>query len=896
MKIRCIEATNFRKFVGTVRVNGIGDGINVLVGHNEMGKSTLMEAINGVVFEKAKAQTKETRSFRHFVNGTVPEVSLAFDLGGKSWSLKKRFAGPAGKAFLQNADGRRYEDEEAEAELQRILGFTVNGRSVEPGIWATFWVRQGHSFGDPALDERARRTLHGCLEAQVGAVTGGHRGHRIPEAVEGALAEIVSSRGPRGRNKVAHDQLSTVNMKVDELEAKRNQLFAEMEHLASLNRELRNLDVDWNREDNTRQTKEAREKRAAAERKLEEHKSARSNATLAIERAERARADVEARTSLIGKIHQHKRYLEDLKRKVGTAEGVKAKAAELLAEKEHALRTVREREHQIAEDRRNLNRVRDLVLLGAELDRYQEVLSQGQEKQEQAEHLGDQIGRIPATIAAVATIERLEVELAAATAALNAVATTVALSIEKAAVERVTLDGRFIESTSATHTVVEDILIGIEGVGNIAICPQVKDREVILPRIDRAKQDLQEALHALGADSPTAARAAAARRRELEHQLEGLRKEIVRLAPGDTKSKLAPGLGPLKIKIEELHGRRDVEMTALALDTLPEREALECEIRKNTAEAEQLAAEIETADADIKVLGQAAEEAREEFEALRRNFAADQRDLETNEAVLAAGRSQMGDDVVETTADRLEATAAELRGVVTRLGQSRGEAVEDINAQITRLENAARIYQEESTRLRTEIAKTSGFLTASEGDGVDEALDEARAEQSRLRAEVQNYEQEVAVLELLRETLRSAETEAKSRYLSPVITRVEPYLKMLLPTTDLILDEDLHITGVRRNGLEEEFAKLSEGTQEQIAVLTRLGFAELLLDQGRPATVILDDALVFSDDDRIERMFDIMTRAADRMQIIILTCRKRLFTRLGARMLRIESDDVTIAA
>jgi predicted ATP-dependent endonuclease of OLD family len=55
MKIRSVEATNFRKFVGTVRVNGIGDGINVLVGHNEMGKSTLMEAINGVVFEKAKA-------------------------------------------------------------------------------------------------------------------------------------------------------------------------------------------------------------------------------------------------------------------------------------------------------------------------------------------------------------------------------------------------------------------------------------------------------------------------------------------------------------------------------------------------------------------------------------------------------------------------------------------------------------------------------------------------------------------------------------------------------------------------------------------------------------------------------------------------------------------------
>jgi uncharacterized protein YhaN len=212
-----------------------------------------------------------------------------------------------------------------------------------------------------------------------------------------------------------------------------------------------------------------------------------------------------------------------------------------------------------------------------------------------------------------------------------------------------------------------------------------------------------------------------------------------------------------------------------------------------------------------------------------------------------------------------------------------------------RLENGARLQQDESTRLGIEIAKTSGIVTASEGDGVDEALDTARAEQSHLDAQIRNYEQEVTVLELLRDTLRSAEIEAKARYLAPVITRVEPYLKMLLPATDLMLDEDLHITGVRRNGLEEEFARLSDGTQEQIAVLTRLGFAELLLDQGRPATVILDDALVFSDDDRIERMFDIMTRAAERMQIIVLTCRKRLFARLGAPILRIQGDDAAIA-
>ena len=52
--------------------------------------------------------------------------------------------------------------------------------------------------------------------------------------------------------------------------------------------------------------------------------------------------------------------------------------------------------------------------------------------------------------------------------------------------------------------------------------------------------------------------------------------------------------------------------------------------------------------------------------------------------------------------------------------------------------------------------------------------------------------------------------------------------------------------------------------------------------------MILDDALAFSDDDRIERMFDILMRAGEHVQILVLTCRKRLFTRLGAATLEIK--------
>jgi uncharacterized protein YhaN len=52
--------------------------------------------------------------------------------------------------------------------------------------------------------------------------------------------------------------------------------------------------------------------------------------------------------------------------------------------------------------------------------------------------------------------------------------------------------------------------------------------------------------------------------------------------------------------------------------------------------------------------------------------------------------------------------------------------------------------------------------------------------------------------------------------------------------------------------------------------------------------VVLDDALAFSDDQRIERMFQILARAAQKFQILVLTCRERVFQDLPAQRLWLE--------
>jgi uncharacterized protein YhaN len=62
----------------------------------------------------------------------------------------------------------------------------------------------------------------------------------------------------------------------------------------------------------------------------------------------------------------------------------------------------------------------------------------------------------------------------------------------------------------------------------------------------------------------------------------------------------------------------------------------------------------------------------------------------------------------------------------------------------------------------------------------------------------------------------------------------------------------------------------------------------MICEKGPDVPIILDDALVFSDDDRIEQMFDAINRAARNQQVIVFTCRARSFASLGGKQIHIS--------
>jgi hypothetical protein len=118
------------------------------------------------------------------------------------------------------------------------------------------------------------------------------------------------------------------------------------------------------------------------------------------------------------------------------------------------------------------------------------------------------------------------------------------------------------------------------------------------------------------------------------------------------------------------------------------------------------------------------------------------------------------------------------------------------------------------------------------------------------RAALQQVAEEADTLKLLRDTLESARYEASAKFVGRVSKCTKRYIERLLPGCDLSFSEDLALEGGIRVGVEENCVRLSRGTQEQLAVLTRIALADMLLEQGSPVSLILDDPLVYSDDAR----------------------------------------------
>ena len=888
MKLRKLSVNQLKRFTVPTQLGELSDGLNLVVGPNELGKSTLLDALRAVLFERYSSRAQPIMALQNDRSGAAPVVELVFEVNGAEYTLTKRFV-RSPLARLQCPDGTLLEADAAENELRNLLGFAEAGNrgatSETLGMWGVLWVLQGQSFGRPDLPDSALASLSAGLESEVGTVLGGRRGRELPQVIEQRRGELVTAvrRQPRGVYKDTLDNVSELEQRLSKQQQQQLEMSETLEQLAATAARLTRLEDGSQDRIDQEELTEAQDQLGEVMRhdlQLEAARSELQNLQGQLEQAERAQSERTSRraelktdqeqlrqeTERLEELQEHEReslaVLDELRQAATNAEA----AVEAAMQSEASWRRILDRITRSAE-------LNDLLRQQSDVEAAQERLADAQHQAEQIKVTDESLQRI-----------RQAADIAEqANARLSVAATRISFDIPSDRLAGIEADGVPLTDPPTTVEAVEPVAITIPERGRILIEPAVADRDQLLRAEREAKAELHAALSEVGAKTLADAQILRDQRRDLEVTASAASQELERLAPPGSALTLQPRIDGLRQALEALPAEEDT----------PQRDHAEAALDSAQTELQKARDEERIAREAVDERARAVSDLRVEVRTLQNTVDSQTELVERRDERLRSDAEAVPDQQLAAASDIAAQAVTEQQQAVSSLEEERPASTRtQMEARISRLQTA--IEQRASSRvdLRIESVRLYERIEVHDSAGIDEGIEHTQHEHEQATRRRDRFEHELEVLDLLAETLRAAESEARERYLAPVVNRVHPYLQMLFPNAEIGINEDLYITGMSRHaGYEESFDHLSMGTQEQIAILVRLAFAEMLIDQGAPAAVILDDALVFSDDQRMRLMFDILSHAAQRVQILVFTCREQLFEGLGAHQLQLVAVD-----
>lgn len=872
MRLAALRLHNVRRFAGRgVAVEAIGSGVNVLCAANEYGKSTCFDALHALFFQPYSGTPEAIRSLRPYSGGN-PLIEADVITADGEFRLSKQYYGGKRATVTDLRSGRlRAQADEAE----RFIADLVRGGSAGPA--GLLWVRQGNTGIEKKQDKeekRARESVLSSVKGEVEAMTGGRRMTAAIAFCEEELAQLVTPTGRAKANSLYAQAIETR----DELAQAEQRLEAEVSKLRSAldaRRRARSrlAEVAEPNAEAARRTEfEAAEKAfKTAEAHGEALKNLEAEAKFARDRRDGAKARLdayraassraEALSDQHGAAEVNRNAAIERQRKAAMANEAAAAAVETAEQAERAARTLLAR----------LERAGTARAAGEKLVTQRAALDQAEAAQKEIQDGEAALRGLVIAADKVEALARLETEIVGLRAADAVQSPSLRIEYRTGIVGSVSIDGAPL-AEGEDYAVTSTIGVEIAGVGTLTVrphrgTPQAGD----LVRAEAGRQDL---LKTLGVDTLTEARRRDAEARELAAKIHLAKQRLSLLAP--------KGMTLLRDDIARLE--RDSRLAS------PTDHDLDLQPATETARLE-----LEQAERQVAVARDAVRETRPARDGANLAVVNAEKALIALSVELEAIAAMLGPEAAR--ADRKNSLsrefseadgswmAAEERAAPLRAAQPDLAGVE---ATLRRTRSVIATAEQEIRNLREEVADLGGAIRTRSEDAVEEAWQEAKAGHAAASTRVAQFERQVKILTRLRDALDAARTTARDHYFEPVMKELRPLLGLLFDDAAVVFDDDTLLPrSVQRNGQVEEVERLSGGMREQLAVLTRLAFARLLAGEGHPTPLILDDALVYSDDDRIEKMFDALHRQSHDQQIIVFSCRQRAFARLGGNVLRL---------
>lgn len=884
-----VEVSGCGRFREPMRLTGLQEGVNVLAAPNEAGKSTLFKAVRTCLFERHSAKGRLIEALATQDAELPLRIVVEFKRNGRAYRIEKSFL-RSSRAVLSENGREIARDRAADDRLWELLGLSSGGRGGldDFGRFGLLWVAQTKSFAVEPPSPGAADDLNRLIAAEVGELLGGERARDVLGKVKAALREFETDTGkPKagGSWKAAIDRC-------DDLRQRRDDLARQLAVLEGDFRDLEAARAELTRHNDPSLRHSLIQNLLEARKTLE---TARGAAELLRRREAEAQGAAAARAEVEGRL---RRLAEDAKRVDEVRLALSDNEAKLGALAEAAGRAREAVSRAVAQSESAENRLASLMAERATLQRLeqaadaQERVAEWSARREEAAGWAAESTKLAADMAiasvdnaVLARAETLASKLQTLRAKREAAAPRIAVTLAEAAGDRVRLDGQVL-SRDTNQVILASTTIEVEGLLALTISPAGIDDASRL-ELSAAEREFSEALVTLGVANLGEARDRARRAGELDRRREDLRGRLAGLAKS---LGAADGIEALDARIAASAARIAQALAQAGLEALPDRGMIETRLE---ASAQALAA----LEADRKRLQDIAAAARKaDQEAAQALVAARTRQEEFSQT-LASALSRAPDETREADLTRLSEEAAKARdserAALDALETQRRitpdeDGIASLAARVLRLEQAVENDDLRRQTLEKRIASLEEAVARQGGLGLGEEHEIVCADLDLAERDLQRREDEVAALRLVRSTIEDTLAESRERYLAPVRRSVRPYLQAIFPGSDLAFAEDFRPAGLDRGGALEAHDLLSDGTREQIAILVRLALGSLLAQGGEPVPIILDDALVFSDDERMERMFDALSLAARAQQVIVLTCRTRAFGALGGRLLSLE--------
>ncbi len=876
MRLHRVQLRNYRGVVKS-DVSFSQSGVTIVEGPNEVGKTAISEGLQLAIDLPDSSKSARVKAVQPVGRDEGPEVEISLSSGKYELVYRKRWLRqPVTTLEVKTPHRESLTGREAHDRLNAIFAETLDEE-----LWRALRIQQGTelmlpSFGLPSMGRALDRAAGGDLATDREETLWIRIGEEYDKYWT-ATGQVKGERRSSGqRVQEARDRVAELTRQLQEIEsdaAQMSWLIDESTRLSDAMKELekneRELEQRWNAMDRLRIEVERLDAiHSAAE-------AQRDGASSEWQRRQNLIATLDASTRDLAALEAE---AKDAVPGLATATRRSKDATAALKDADAAMRDAQGRLSRAIADRDYLRQLIEVDQLKERHDRYlaaEQTLKQAEAHLESA-RVDDEVAK---------QIEEAYIEDERAKSAAG----SAAASVEVTALRDMTVEvgDEIVELpvNEVNRTLVEDeVVFTIPNVARMHVSAGLESKGLADQR-RKTQETYWHLCEGVGvADAPEARRAAQERQDAQRNKVEAL-KAIDRELRDLTPDVLLGKVNNLAERVTSYPKERP-ENPALPTD-LDEAQRVEAEVSDL----------VKDCNAELRICEDAAKNAEAELNGARIDGAGRTAKLEMALSSKLDATSQLASDREGLADEALIAAVTAAQEKEARDRESFDEAkvqlsVADPVSVEALLDNARQATKRAIDDFQSNRDRQNGLRSSLDlrgEQGLQTAFDEAANQLNHFLREYERQEARADAARLLRETFSKHRQQAHQHYIEPFKECIDQLGRIVFgPTFAVELDGDLQVVRRTLDGTMLDVDQLSTGALEQIGVLCRLACATIVSPEDGGAPVMIDDALGWSDPQRLQSMGAAIAAAGRQCQVVVLTCTPGRYSHVGnAKVIRL---------